>query len=678
MPKGEYRPQLDGLRAVAITLVVAYHLGFLPGGWIGVDVFFVLSGYLITSILLSRTDSSLRGLGRFWGRRAKRLLPAVLLMLAVVVVYASLGGAGVVPAQLRAPALATTFYLANWQEIVGGHGYFAQFASPNPFQHTWSLAIEEQYYLLWPVLLSLLVQMGRRRSGRPSPLLLTVVAVLGVSSMVWMGVAAHMYGANRAYLGTDTRAWELLAGGFLALLWPSQGEQQGGRRWSALAATGLVGVMVGACLVGGPPGWVWDGGLVAIAAFAGMVIVGVIRDPVGWVARSLSSHPLRWLGLISYSLYLWHWPVIVILSPENTGLSTVPLLMIRLVTMFAASCVSYYLIESPLRRADWGGLGRRLHVPAFSFWSAGIIASAALTVVGTVGPAAAGSGQLVSAVATDLPSPAPQPGLRPINVPSGSATHPYRVWLFGDSVMADASPGVTAALEATGKASVVANSSYGGWGMTTDRGFPGDVQAMLSQDHPQIAMGTWSWDDTLASIDPTAYTERLEDAIRTLLSPAYGLQAVILVQFPQPGPATAIAEEAKRFAGWAHQTAVQEAWDADARLATSAFPGRALYLTTDRLFAPGGRFFTWFPTAGGGWVRARKLDNAHFCPFGAAEFGQLLTSDLSEVVSLSPPPPGWQLGTWTRDPRYNDPPGACPGDQPPARYRGITVPQSKN
>ena len=670
--RGEYRPQLDGVRAVAITLVVVYHLGYLRGGWIGVDVFFVLSGYLITSILLSRQGDSLRS---FWGRRARRLLPAVLVMLAVVVLYAWTGGPGVVPAQLRSPALATTFYLANWQQIVAGHSYFAQFTSPSPIQHTWSLAIEEQYYLVWPVLLAGLLALTRSRSRRPRPILMAVIAALAIASMVWMGVAAHLYGANRAYLGTDTRAWELLVGGLLAMLWPSHQQHPGGRRWSVLATVGMIGVAAGALVAGGPPAWVWDGGLVAIAACAGVVIIGVVRHPDGRPARALSTHPLRWLGLISYSLYLWHWPVIVLMSAENTGLSGAALLLARLAAMLAASCLSYYLIESPLRRADWAGIGRRLHVPVFSFWSAGLTAAAVLALVGTVGPAQAGSGQTVGSVATDLPSPVAEAVAGHIDLPAASPVYPYRVWLFGDSVMADPSPGITAALEATGQVSVVANTSFGGWGMTTDHGFPGDVQAMMSQKRPQIAIGTWSWDDTLASADPAAYTARLENAMRTLLSPRYGLQAVILIQFPQPGPADAIADPTQRYAAWANRTALQDAWDADAAKATAAFPGRALYLSTDRLFAPGGRFFTWFPTAGGGWVRARKLDNGHFCPFGAAALGQLLTNDLSRPLHLPPPTPGWQLGAWTHDPRYNDPPGACPNDQPPAGYRGIAVPR---
>jgi len=213
-----YEPQWDGIRAVAITLVVAFHLGYLPGGWVGVDTFFVLSGYLITSMLLA-VDRPPGNVLAFWGRRARRLLPAVLVLLLVLSVYALVGGPGLVPAQLRAPALATLFYVANWQQIAAGHSYFAQFTAVSPLQQTWSLAIEEQYYLVWPLLMAaILFVVGRRRwSGRA---LLGATVTLAVASAVWMGVAAHHFGANRAYLGTDTRAWELLLGGAAAMVWP--------------------------------------------------------------------------------------------------------------------------------------------------------------------------------------------------------------------------------------------------------------------------------------------------------------------------------------------------------------------------------------------------------------------------------------------------------------------------
>ena len=199
-----YVPQLDGVRAVAITLVVIYHLGHLRGGWLGVDVFFVLSGYLITSILLAE-ERPPGNVGSFWGRRARRLLPAVLVLLVALSVYAWAAGPGLVPAQLRSPAEATLFYVANWQQIAAGHSYFAQFMSVSPLQQTWSLAIEEQYYLVWPLVIAgTLFLVRRRREWRGA--LLGITVALAVASAIWMGIAAHDLGSNRAYLGTDTRA----------------------------------------------------------------------------------------------------------------------------------------------------------------------------------------------------------------------------------------------------------------------------------------------------------------------------------------------------------------------------------------------------------------------------------------------------------------------------------------
>jgi hypothetical protein len=250
------------------------------------------------------------------------------------------------------------------------------------------------------------------------------------------------------------------------------------------------------------------------------------------------------------------------------------------------------------------------------------------------------------------------------------------VWILGDSVMNDASLGVQAALQATGEMSVVLNTAFPGWGLSTDSGWPAEAQHLVAAYHPQIVIGTWSWDDTEAATTPGLYEQRLQAALRVLLAPGDGVKAVILLQFPQTGPATEVSTVAARNASYAHQTKVQDDWNNEARQATEAFPGKALYLTTDQLFAPDGRFYTWFRTPTGQWVRARKLDNAHFCPYGAAEFGALITQDLTAELQLSAMTPGWEFGAWTHAARYNDPPGACPADQPPPGYQGVQVPKT--
>ena len=381
MAEHRYWPALDGARGVAIAAVIAFHLGYLPGGWVGVDIFFVLSGYLITSLLLSeQARSGHVRLSAFWSRRARRLLPGLALLLVVLAVYASAGGPGVVAPQLRSPAVATLLYFANWQQVVAGHGYFAHFQALNPLQHTWSLAVEEQYYLVWPLVFVGLMRLGRRRSMRA---LVITTAVLATASAVWMGVAAHVLGANRAYLGTDTRMWELLLGGLGAMALRSDRSDRPARRpglWTAAAAVGAGVVAVGIATGGGPPGWMWDGGLVAIAAGALAVVMGAVRLPAGPVARLLALGPLRWLGRISYSLYLWHWPVIVFVTTANTGLSGAGLLVCRLAAMTVAACVSFFAVEQPLRLARWNRWWRKALVPA------GIIAVAAVVLAATGPP----------------------------------------------------------------------------------------------------------------------------------------------------------------------------------------------------------------------------------------------------------------------------------------------------
>jgi peptidoglycan/LPS O-acetylase OafA/YrhL len=666
-----YLPTLDGVRAIAIAAVVAYHLGYLSGGWIGVDVFFVLSGYLITSILLDHA-AKWGQLGPFWGRRVRRLLPAVLALLVALSLYSWAAGPGLVPAQFRTPALATLFYSANWQEIAAGHSYFAQFVSPSPLQHTWSLAIEEQYYVAWPLVLGTLVWATRRMDGRKrQQTLILATLVMAVASAIWMGMAAHLFGPDRAYLGTDTRAWELLLGGLLAMAWPASSPSRPGPRWGAAAVIGTAGLVAGALSAGGPPAWIWAGGLVALGMSAGLLIVGSVQAPRGAIARTLSLGPMRWLGKISYSLYLWHWPVIVLITPESSGLSGLSLLAARMSTMLVASTSSYYLVERPLRGLDWSGLAQRIRFPTPSFVAGGVVTTAVAIIVATTGPALASSAPVVLST-----SPSPSTGA-PLDLTPASAGDPYRVWIIGDSVMADASPGIQAALQATGNVSVVANSAAGGWGITTDAEWPADAQRIVTADRPQIVIGTWSWDDNAAAADEQSYLNRLEMALRRLLVPSTGIEAVVLIQFPQLGPETEVINKPEITAGWLQTVQSQNAWDSVASKAVGAFPGRALYLSTDQLFAPGGRFFTWMRTASGSWLRARKLDNDHFCPYGAAEFGALLVQDLTPELHLAPMKPGWEVGPWARDHRFDEPPGACPDDHPPPSYNGVPIPTAQ-
>jgi len=665
-----YWPALDGVRAVAVSAVVAYHLGYLPGGWLGVDIFFVLSGFLITSLVMSEVAEHDRvALGAFWSRRARRLLPAVLALLGAVAVYCLAGGPEVVAAQLRAPALATLLYTANWQQIAAGHSYFAHFAAPDPLLHTWSLAIEEQYYLVWPLVIAGSLLLARRMGWSVRALVGWTALSAGVASAGWMGVAAHLYGFNRAYLGTDTRAWELLFGAAAAVwLRPAPGTARP-RRWTGpiwrfapVAAAVVVGL--GLAVAGGPPGWIWDGGLVAISLAALVIVVGVTRATDGPLARLLVVSPLRWLGRISYSVYLWHWPVIVLVTANDTRLTGPELLLVRLGAILGLSCLSYYGLERPLRQADFSGFRRRLLVPV------GVATTTLALLVATVTPAAAGTAPL-KPVARVVPESLA------LSLPLGRApspTDPLRVWILGDSVMNDSSLGIIAALQATGDVQVVVNSSFGGWGLTTDHLWPGDGQQIIRQYRPELIIGTWSWDNPMAQSDPAGYEALLSSTLDGLLSPGDGVQDVVLLQFPTTGPYPVAPTPQAEQATWASTLAGERAWDAAAQEAVSGFPGRAAYLTNSALFAPDGRFLVWMKTPSGSFVRARKLDDIHMCPYGAAALGQLVDLALAPVLNLGSMAPGWQNGSWIHDPRYNDPAGACPADQPSPDYRGTLLP----
>jgi len=255
-----------------------------------------------------------------------------------------------------------------------------------------------------------------------------------------------------------------------------------------------------------------------------------------------------------------------------------------------------------------------------------------------------------------------------------SPADPLRTWILGDSVMQDSSPGVTAALQASGDVRVVANSSFGGWGLSTDHTWQQDLPHIISTWHPELVIGTWSWDAPLAQADPHAYLLELIQALRTILAPGDGVDLVVLLQFPQVGPNTYVIDPLAQAADWKATNARQIAWNEVASEAVQFFPGRALYLRTDQLFAPGDRYFAWNRTPSGSWIRARKLDNTHVCPYGAAELGALVDRDLTPVLGLPAMAPGWEDGDWVHDANFNDPPGACPDDQPPPGYSGVAVP----
>jgi peptidoglycan/LPS O-acetylase OafA/YrhL len=434
-------PALDGVRGLAVAAVLAFHGGVsaVAGGYLGVDAFFVLSGFLITSLLLTEHAGSGRiDLLAFWARRARRLLPAFLLLIAVVLPVSR----WVLPPEelsaLRADALAALAYVANWRLMDRGGGYFAQTATPSPLQHTWSLAIEEQFYLLWPLLVVVLLLATRRMDAVGRRWLIVACCLAGVAtSTVTAAVLSFGADADRLYYGTDTRAAALLVGCALAAaLTGRPRRRRPPRLLGAAALLGAVGTGWLWATADGPPAWLYRGGLLVAALGVAAVIAHAVLSPASPTARALSLPPLTLLGRISYGVYLWHWPLFGWLNAERTGLTGVPLLTLRCAATLAIATVSYLAVERPLRQCRWAR--RPLLTPASA--SAAMAACAAVAVLVTV---PAGPTRLPTAVDVDravaraVAEPPPAHSVRrpaPIDRPGRRPGKKPRITFFGDSV----------------------------------------------------------------------------------------------------------------------------------------------------------------------------------------------------------------------------------------------------
>jgi len=382
-----YQPALDGLRAVAVAGVLVYHHvgGFSDrlgqGGLLGVDVFFVLSGFLITSLLLTehRTTGRIHFAG-FWLRRARRLLPALLAALLFALVLGYLVYSPRDQAELRDDVYFTLGYIQNW------HIVFWNGPIDSPFAHAWSLSVEEQFYLVWPLVLAGLLAFTRRRRA----LLGWVILGLAVVGAIWT-VYRYSVGHSPAYFGTDTRAQELLLGAAFACL-PLEWVR--GRRDRALDLLGLAllaGLVALFLFVGLSSAW-YSGGFFVFGIGVVVVIAAAIR-PDGVTRRVLSVRPLVAIGTISYGLYLYHFPIYHWITPEALGLSASPLFAVRLAVTTVVAVISYRLLEAPIRR---GRGSTKLLVPA------GIVA-VALVLGATVGMADAVAGPRSDLLAYSLP-----------------------------------------------------------------------------------------------------------------------------------------------------------------------------------------------------------------------------------------------------------------------------------
>jgi peptidoglycan/LPS O-acetylase OafA/YrhL len=359
-----YMPGLDGLRAIAVLAVVAFHLGFdwAPGGLLGVGIFFTLSGYLITDILLSQLNriGHIR-LGRFWLARARRLLPALFLMLVVVTAWVTVIGPAQ-PSQFRDAVISAALYVNNWQQIFQDVSYFARFSAPIPLNHLWSLAVEEQFYIVWPFLLLLGVRLVHE-SPLPSgirPRLAGLTVLMGLASAILMAVLYHpTLDPSRVYYGTDTRASELLAGAALAMVWPSRHLKRGiapGAR-NTLDGLGVAGLAIIGLLIwrtGEFSAFLYRGGFVLLS-LATVLVLLPLAHPACRLGTVLGWRPLRWVGVRSYGIYLWHFPIIVLTTPSGVHAESPLRDALQVAAILAVSALSWRYVEEPIRH---GAIGR--------------------------------------------------------------------------------------------------------------------------------------------------------------------------------------------------------------------------------------------------------------------------------------------------------------------------------
>jgi peptidoglycan/LPS O-acetylase OafA/YrhL len=449
-----YMPGIDAMRALAVLAVFGYHAGldWVPGGFLGVDVFFVISGYLITSLLLREFRSTDHiALGRFWLRRARRLLPAVGVLIAVAMIVSAIAEPTKID-DIRGDALSSLFYFANWHFIYEHTSYFEQFGRPSLFTHLWSLSVEEQFYLFWPLIFAA----GMRLFGRGRLLLGVLAGAIGSVALAWI-LFDPGHDASRIYYGTDTHAVGLLAGVALAMVWsPVQLRTHKsfgplvGPILDALGVVALGYLILSFVHVHDYDLALWHGGYAWIA-IATALLLAAVAHPAARLGGILGQPALLWLGLRSYSFYLWHWPVLAMTRPGiDIDLPRGILIPLQLIACLALADLSYRFVELPFSGKtklpkmpeSWLRVAR----PALIVAVLGVILVVGWSGIVKTGNSASASAEAASsATAVHLPArtkPDPPPPAHRHKHKAGQAHKPLppakhwpRIVMLGDSVM---------------------------------------------------------------------------------------------------------------------------------------------------------------------------------------------------------------------------------------------------
>jgi peptidoglycan/LPS O-acetylase OafA/YrhL len=620
---------LDGLRALAVTAVLVYHLSprALPSGYLGVDVFMVVSGFIVTGLLMRARERDGRvRVGAFWGRRFRRLVPAVMVLVVVVTVWVHVTGPSTLMPSVRSQGLAALFYVTNWRLIATGVTYGGAVGASSPFVHLWSLAVEEQFYLCWPLVMVGMLALSR---GRRAPVV-AITAIAAVGSAAWM---RYLYdsGANvtRIYYGTDTRAQAFLFGALAALVAPHL-RARGQQLVRVVGGIALVGVLAAMCT--NSPAMLYRGGFAFVAI--GTALAAVATTLPGPVKFALDRPPLRGLGRVSYGVYLWHWPAITLLTPARVGIDGAGLLVLRLGVTAAGTAASWMLVERPLARAQpWR--------VAFS-GSVAVLAATVALVVLPVGQAVAYSNFRTDRVVKPVVTPAPSNARASVATSavkrvtpvaptsSGSLTLPRlgTAMIVGDSGMYSANPAFVAGLQAAGWR--VIGTSFPGIGLTN----PPDEIAHLRSTALEyrvnltiVMIGGWDadWENAYGA---AAYRAVVDQAVGAYTAAGGKVLWLSIL----PGGATDNRPLDRFYAA-----------------VPARYPGVVEYLDIQSaLRGPEGGY----PRTVGDLV-LRGRDGWHLCQDGAAAVAQMALRQ----VGLERP--GWEMGSWRNNLGYEPGKPAC-------------------
>ncbi len=618
----------------------------------------------------------------FWGRRARRLLPAVLTLLVVVALWVAAFGT---PAELdgvRRDGPWALFYLANWHFIADAGGYWQSFTQASMFDHLWSLAIEEQFYLVWPLVILVIWRCARRPHAT---LFFTCLAGI-VVSFVLMLVLYRGGDPTRVYMGTDTRAASLLAGA-LAATAPGRRaitdlvRRLGGALDAIVVVLGALVLWSWSAVDGASSASLYRGGLL-VHSLACALLVGIVATvPSSSASRALGWRPLAWIGVMSYGLYLWHWPVYVVLSPERTGWDGLALLVPRLAVSTVLAVLSYHLVEDPIRRhAAWARTSRGMlalgcsiaavalvlgllptpatQIAAFDPASVGAAAPATTATADTVAPAAtttvapttaaATTAAAAAPVATTAPTAAPTTTVAvaaPTTVAAPPTTVPppqlgpigHAVWA-GDSVAYDLAPAVAAALGAGG-VDLDVTAAFVGLRMVHPEPSNSLSKAMrvrLESGADTVILQLSTWDGPTDEADQRRALTYARDLVLS-----HDARLVVVGAPPVVDEATNTGDA--RMAAIAQELAAGD-------------PTHVAFLDPTPV---------WGPSAvldlDGDGTPERKRDLVHVCPSGAARFALWLSNELAMRFSGVTPtdPTTWAAGSWVTDKRYDMPVGTC-------------------